>query len=57
MWVSKIVTSLLPEAAALKPLPMNTVTDVRRKYIIDTRYNVTVRNVCDWMRAVAYLMA
>jgi hypothetical protein len=36
MWVSKIATSLLPEAAALKPLPMNTVTDVRRKYIIDT---------------------
>lgn len=36
MWVSKIVTSLWPGAVALKPLPMSTVTDARRKYIIVT---------------------
>lgn len=34
MWVSRTVTSLLPGAAVLKPLQMNTVTDALRKYSI-----------------------
>ena len=56
MWVSKIVTLLLREAAGLKPLPMNTATDVHRKYTIDINIQnvILLRNVCDWMLAVAY---
>lgn len=56
MWVSKIVTLLLREAAGLKPLPMNTATDVHRKYTIDINIQnvILLQNVWDWVRAVAY---
>lgn len=50
MWVFRTVTSLLPGAAALKPLQMNTVTDALRKYF-------SVKRCCSLLRSVFWLFS
>lgn len=59
MWVSKIVTSLWPGAVALKPLPMNTVTDARRKYSlnIDRHHLRVVWSGCEFVTQCLQLEA